>query len=291
MFRAFVDWARLTRLPNALVAGFGVWLGDACLRAFPPGPGSAVSEPGPGLAPAALGFAAMALLAAAGNVHNDWLDQAADRVNRPDRPLVAGRISTRAAVLGAALLLFCALACGFAVDAAHGALTAGMALLLAAYNLRLKRWPLWGNLAVAALCALAVCFLEFPAPLRATALPGAFALLATLAREAAKDAEDMAGDRIAGWSSFPLRFGERATAYLAALLIALILALLPLPLVLDLGYLRWAYAAAALAGPAPLLLLGLRDAFRSQVPWGRMQRRLKRTMLAGMAAILAGALL
>lgn len=281
MFRAIVDWARLARLPNALVAGGGVWLGEACVRAF--------AEPGLGWPQASLGAAAMSLLAAAGNVHNDLLDLAADRVNRPDRPLVAGRMTPRAAGLGAGLLTVAALACAFAVGVDHGALAAGMALLLAVYNLRLKRFPLWGNLAVALLCALAVVFPEFPRAPRATALPAAFALLATLAREIAKDAEDMPGDRAAGWSSFPLHFGERAAARLCALLLIFVIVLLPLPLKLALGYDRSAYAVIAALAPWPLLALCLRDAFRAAPPWGRLQRRLKLVMLGGMAAILAGA--
>src|SRR4051812_28457882 len=130
MIRGIVDWVRLTRLPNALVAGLSVWLGRACLHGHlggghlePPGAAS--------LARTALGSAAMALLAASGNVHNDLLDLDADRVNRPGRVLVTGRVSPRGAALGAALLCLAALACGFAVDANHGVLTTGMALLLA----------------------------------------------------------------------------------------------------------------------------------------------------------------
>src|SRR5690349_3600541 len=136
MIGRVVDWVRLVRLPNALVAGFGVVLGRACMASWLPGP-------------AGLGFAAMALLAAAGNVHNDVLDLEADRVNRPDRALPSGRVSPRAAALGAILLALAAFACAFALDAVHGFLTLGMGLLLFLYNLVLKRLPLLGNLAVA----------------------------------------------------------------------------------------------------------------------------------------------
>src|SRR5947209_6144397 len=111
MFGRAVDWVRLTRLGNALVAGLGVWLGRACLRSGD-------------LRAAWMGSAAMALLAAAGNVHTDILDLAADRVNRPDRPLAAGRVTVSASAFAAACLGLFAVSAGFALDAAHGWLTA-----------------------------------------------------------------------------------------------------------------------------------------------------------------------
>lgn len=244
--------------------------------------------PGPvDWASAAIGSAAMALLAAGGNAHNDLLDLAADRVNRPDRPLPSGRISPRAAAWTAGILYASAFAAASVLGAAHAYLALGMGFLLACYNLRLKALPLAGNLAVALLCSLAIYLPEFPgAPLH-TGLPALFAFLATLGREIAKDAEDMPGDRAVGWTTFPIRFGQGATRALVAAAATATLLLLPVPLLLS-GY-HPAFAVMAALGPAPLLLRCL-GGLRSREPaWGRIQRGLKWTMLAGMLAILAGA--
>src|SRR3954466_6413321 len=140
----FLPWVKLARLPNAAVAAGGVWLGHACL----PGPIDARA--------AALGSLAMALLAAAGNMHNDVIDLPIDRINRPDRPLPSGRIAPRAALAVASITFAASLALAFALGRDQGYLVAAMGLLLYFYNVNLKGMPLAGNLAVALLCALAI---------------------------------------------------------------------------------------------------------------------------------------
>jgi geranylgeranylglycerol-phosphate geranylgeranyltransferase len=288
---AMRDGLRLVRLPNVVVAGGGVWLGHACL----PGPVD--------MGAAWAGSLSLALLAASGNVHNDLLDLPVDRINRPERPLPGGRVTPGAAGALAGILLAASLAAGFAVDSAHGLLVCAMGALLWAYNRHLKALPLWGNLAVSLLCALAVYFPEFPRPFAAggdapppvrpiyTALPALFAFVTTLAREIAKDAEDIPGDRAAGWSTFPLRFGLPATRAAVLLLAAGTLLLLPVPMLAGALEYHAAYAVAAALLAVPLLLRVLAAAGRLDPDWGRIQRDLKRTMLAGMVAILAGVLL
>jgi geranylgeranylglycerol-phosphate geranylgeranyltransferase len=268
------DWIKLARPANALVAGLGVWLGHACL----PGPMDRGA--------AGIGSAALALLAAAGNVQNEVLDMEADRINRPGRSIPAGRVPRRGAAWGSVLHYLLALSAAFSLGARPGMLAAAMGLLLCLYNLGLKTRPLWGNLAVSALCAQAVYYPEFPGMPRHTAFPALFAFLTTLIREILKDAEDMAGDMACGWNTFPIRFGPAATRMLAGLLTALVLLILPLPALVT-GY-RMGYAVLALLGPAPLLAVNLKDLGRADPDWGKLQRRCKWVMLAGMLAIFAG---
>lgn len=273
----FGAWLRLLRLPNAVVAGLGTTLGHACL----PGPlewGSAV-----------LGSLSMALLAAAGNAHNDLLDLAADRINRPDRPLPSGRLTPKAAAWTAGLLYAAAFALAFPLGFRTGNLVVGMGILLALYNLRLKALPLVGNLAVALLCALAVYLPEVPRQPLYTLIPALFAFLTTVAREIAKDAEDISGDRAVGWRTFPIACGIRATRWATGGVLAATLLLLPAPL-LVMEY-HPLYGVLALAAPAPLLVRSLFDLRFAEPPWKRIQRALKWTMLAGMVSILAGVLL
>lgn len=274
------DWIRLFRLPNAVVAGLGVWLGHACLARE----AGSLDVQG-----AALGSLAMALLAAAGNAHNDVLDLEADRVNRPDRPLPAGRIRPASALRAALALGLAAVALAAALGPAQGALAAAMAGLLYAYNARLKALPLLGNLAVSLLCALAVYLPAAPGRPAGTLIPILFAFLTTMARELAKDAEDISGDRSVGWRTFPIAAGIPATRLATGLFLAATLLLLPAPF-LWMGY-HPIYGVLALAGPAPLLVRNMFELRFPEPPWGRIQRTLKWTMLAGMLAILAGVLL
>lgn len=270
------DWVKLARLPNAVTAGLGVWLGHACV----PGPMAWRAS--------AMGSAAMALLAAAGNMQNDVLDLQADRINRPDRPLPSGRVA-RNRVLAVSIVLYAlAAAAGFALGQSEGFLTLGMGMLLWAYNLRLKAMPLWGNLAVAALCALAIYLPELGRFPDYTLIPVLFAFLTTLAREVAKDAEDVAGDTAIGYRTLPIRFGMGAAKVITAIACIQVVLMLPVPW-LHLHY-HTGYAVLAALGPLPLLATIL-AALKHPVPdWNAIQRRLKWVMLAGMLAILAGVL-
>ncbi|MEO7779900.1 MAG: UbiA family prenyltransferase [Fibrobacteria bacterium] len=276
LFAKAMDWIKLARLPNAVTAGVGVWLGHACL----PGPFAFKA--------AVLGSVAMAVLAAAGNMQNDVLDLQVDRINRPDRPLPSGRIAPGIA-RGAALALYlAAILLASALGGPEGSLTAGMVLLLCLYNLKLKTLPLWGNMAVAVLCALAIYLPELGRFPDFTAIPVLFAFLTTLAREVAKDAEDVAGDRASGYLTLPIRFGEGAAKGVTAAACVLVLLLLPLPW-LRLGY-HAGYPILAAFGPLPLLAIILVALKRPVTDWHGVQKRLKWTMLAGMLAILAGVL-
>jgi geranylgeranylglycerol-phosphate geranylgeranyltransferase len=266
----------ILRPVNALIAGAGVLLGAACL---------------PGNYPwltALLGFWAMAALAAGGNAENDFMDLAIDRRNRPDRPLPSGQLRPGMALAlgygGYGLGLMTA----FAISLAHGFLVSGMVLLLILYNRNLKRRPLWGNLAVSLLCALAVILPEWPAWPHATGLAALFAFLTTLVRELLKDLEDMPGDREQGLGTAPIAWGERKVIVLVQVLIGLIVVILPLPYVIW----HWprAYAVLAFMGPAPLLFgIGLQLS-RTKPDVAKLQRRMKVVMLTGLLALLVGAL-
>jgi geranylgeranylglycerol-phosphate geranylgeranyltransferase len=276
MSRLLADWVKLARLSNAVTAGAGVWLGHACL----PGPFAWKA--------AALGSAAMAVLAAAGNMQNDALDVEADRINRPDRAIPSGRVPRRAVIQASIGLYLLAVLLGSSLGRYEGSLTVSMGTLLCLYNLKLKALPLWGNLAVAALCALAVYFPEVPHSPDFTAFPALFAFLTTLAREIAKDAEDMRGDAAIGYSTLPLRFGEKAAKNTAAAICILVLLLLPIPW-LRLGY-HVGYPVVAALGLLPLLATVVAALLRPGTNWGAVQKRLKVIMLVGMVAILVGVL-
>jgi geranylgeranylglycerol-phosphate geranylgeranyltransferase len=270
----FSPWVKLARLPNAAVAAGGVWLGHACL----PGPMD--------WGAAALGSLAMALLAAAGNMHNDVVDLPIDRINRPDRPLPSGSISPNAAKAGAALCLAAALALAFALGPPAGVMAAAMGALLYVYNVNLKGMPLVGNLAVALLCSLAIYLPELPHRPDYTLMPILFAFLTTVAREIAKDAEDVAGDREHGALTLPVLYGTKAARIAVAIACYATVALLPVPW-LRLGY-HIGYPIAAASLCLPLLALVLAGLRAPAPAWGPMQKRLKLLMVAGMIAIVLG---
>ena len=173
------------------------------------------------------------------NIQNDILDLESDKMNRPERPLVTGKVSVKAAritwiTLFVLMLLFglesFPLVLFFPV----------LGLLLMAYNKWLKHIPLLKNMTVAFLCTtpLLLALFHFLAHTRnpnpenyiwaiIPAIP--FAFLLTTAREIYKDLEDETGDLKAGIMTFPLIAGSATARRLAGAIIVFTWISLPLP--------------------------------------------------------------
>lgn len=198
---------RITRPANALVAGL------AAIVAYLIATGTIVPA-------ALLLLVIVALITAAGNVINDYYDADIDAINRPDRPVPAGLV-TRGGARSYAVILFLA---GILVSLFTNPLCIAIAIInsiiLVLYAARLKSTPFFGNLAVAYLSASIFLFGGALAGITGLfhMLPvAAITLLAMLARELLKDAEDVDGDLSGGAQTLPIRIGVNATARLAFL--------------------------------------------------------------------------
>lgn len=232
------------------------------------------------------------LVCAAGNIHNDIVDIDIDRINRPDRVLPKGFVTLAEAqnlALGCALT---ALVLAPLVNRWVLVTVVGSLLLLALYNLKLKRLPLVGNLAIAFLSALTfligglACdpYLTWllPGPL----IPAAFALLFHVVREILKDCDDVAGDQFGQVITLPQMVGVQTAAGIALALFFVLVLLTYIPV-----YFRWFSRAYELMTiyMVDLPLLGLLI-----FVWGNPTRRLLRVgsfalkvgMLIGLLALL-----
>jgi geranylgeranylglycerol-phosphate geranylgeranyltransferase len=198
--------AELVRLKNLLMAAAGVAVGGFLVWGrvrFPP--------------ELAWAMASAAALGAAGNVANDLADLDADRVNKPNRPLVSGAVSRGAALaiggLAGGLGLFAAWWVGGAV--LRIALPALAVMLV--YSPVFKQRGLAGNLVVAVVGSLPLVYGAAAAGWwRAGVLPASIAALLHLPREIVKDLEDVPGDRAAGRRTIPIVWGESAAYAVAA---------------------------------------------------------------------------
>jgi geranylgeranylglycerol-phosphate geranylgeranyltransferase len=198
-------YVTITRPVNSLVAGL------AAIVAYLIATGTIIPA-------TLLLFAVVCLITAAGNVINDYFDVEIDRVNRPDRPIPSGQVSLPAArAYAVTLFLAGILVCLFTNDLCI-AIAIFNSLLLIAYAAKLKRTPLFGNIAVS---FLAASMFLFGGALGG--LPGLYRVMpfavmtffAMLSRELVKDAEDVEGDRASGAVTIPIRYGVPATMYLA----------------------------------------------------------------------------
>ena len=200
----------ITRPVNSLVAGLAALLGYIVATGT--------------LAPISLLLVPIIVfITAAGNVFNDLCDLAIDRINRPDRPLPSGTVTTGAAGVLAGFLFAAGLVLAIPAGLPCVIIAVVNSLLLLFYARVLKRTALWGNVAVSYLTASIYPFggaLAGLAGLERTLPLAGITFLAMLSREILKDAEDVAGDRAAGARTVPIVLGVKkagVAAYACAL--------------------------------------------------------------------------
>ena len=186
-----------------------------------------------------------------------------------------------------AALSVAGVALSFTLSAAHVAMALFAAFALYAYSAWLKRRGLAGNVLVASILGLALVYGGWAVGPPVPALVGAaFAFLTALAREIAKDIEDVRGDAAAAARTLPLVHGPRRAADVAALVVALAVALTPIPF-LVLGY-SGLYLGLVLLAAVPLLL-ALRLLLTSEPVTSarRASAALKWSMVLGLVALAA----
>lgn len=235
------------------------------------------------------------------NIQNDILDLDSDRMNRPERPLVSGKITLTGAKKASAAMAVLTILCGFADSAiqifgdigAFGIKNLAPAIfftllsaLLIAYNVKLKHIPLLKNMTVAFLCAT---------PLILTWLyPGAsigklypamlFAFLLTTAREIYKDLEDEIGDLKAGIMTFPLIAGAGTARKFAGALLLFTWILLPLPVMQGFYPTLFIILTAATLTPCFAIILIQASGKKN---YRLAQKMTKLAMFAGLLALIA----
>lgn len=234
----------------------------------------------------ALAVIAAVLVAAFGNLLNDYLDRDLDRQAHPGRALPSGAVQPRSVFIVALALLGLGLAVAFAAHWMLGAFALANAGVLALYEGRLKARGLSGNIAVGWLVASAFLFGAVStgrAPIDAMLwLLVVMSFLATVARELQKDIEDLVADQ-AHRKTAPLRYGVGPVRVAAFVLVQ--------AAVLLSGF-------AFFNGPSwhPIWLVGLGFAdilflVAASIAWVRVdlaQRLLKVAMLVALSAFLFG---
>lgn len=189
------------------------------------------------------------LIAAGGNIINDYFDINIDQVNKPERIIIDRLISRRWAIVWHTVFNIIGVSIGFLLGWETGYPLLGVTQLCCSgllwfYSTAYKRQLLIGNIVISLLTALTVMVVGFYEPklykeinainapavyllLRIILLYSAFAFLISMIREIIKDLEDIKGDSWLGCRTMPIVYGVNASkdvAYvLSFILIALIL--------------------------------------------------------------------
>ena len=254
--RAFAFlWNRIeiTRPHNLAVSALVILAGWAAAGGGPPG------------WTCAWAMLAGALVAAAGNVLNDYFDAEIDSINKPRRPIPSGRM-TRGESHRYALSLAAASIVAAALAGAPMLVVVGIwHAILYAYNARLKARFLLGNIAVAVVCSSGFFAGAWLAGKPSLAwVPAGLAFLLLMGREIVKDVEDLAGDRACGATTLARRLGARRALAVALGFFVLFVALGPSPYWLRIvgpGYLLVFFGAML-----PLLVCATLLMFRDSSP-------------------------
>lgn len=211
--------AALVRVKNLVLAAAGVAIGGFLALGRPALPTALVWAMG-----SALG------LGAAGNTANDLFDVDADRVNRPERPLVSGGLSRPAALLLGGVAGGLGLVAAWWVGVALFGIAAAALAVMLVYSPVLKRSGVLGNVAVAATASAPLVYgAAAVGGWRAGLVPFGLAALLHFAREVVKDLEDVPGDRVLGRRTVPIIWGAKAgfLAAAASLILFVPVALVP----------------------------------------------------------------
>ena len=168
---------------------------------------------------------AASLVMAGGNAVNDLFDVDIDRINRPNRPLAAGKMSAERAKAFYMFSTALGLLASAAINSYTFLIALGASIIVFFYSYKLKRAVFSGNFAVALTTGLTFIFAGTAVNDIADVYPAAvFAFLTNLIREIIKDAEDVKGDGQVGVKTIATKYGTTVSAYLSiALTVALLI--------------------------------------------------------------------
>lgn len=190
---------------------------------------------------------AVVLVAAGGYVINDYYDIDTDSIVKPWRPIPSGRVSRREARALAYLLLALGVAAAAPLGPEALVFAAVNAISVHEYSRWVKRTGFAGNVVVALNSAATIVMGGLASPHEpgsAVFIAALIAFLLVLGREIVKGIEDYEGDREACYMTLAVILTPTRAARVAALLLAMVAVVSPIPLLSGYGL---AYAFLALA--------------------------------------------
>lgn len=229
------------------------------------------------------------IVAASGNVINDIFDIEIDKIAHPDRPLASGKLLTIEAKIFYIALIIIAISISLILNNQVFIITIFALTILYFYSFMLKKIPLFGNIVIALLTALAFLFGGIAVyNISGAIIPAIFAFLINLIRELVKDAEDYEGDKTYSVNTFPIKFGMKRTKQLALAISIILVAFTFYPFVERIYKIEYFIVVMAIVNP--ILLYSLKKLFESndKESFKQISSILKLDMIFGLIAIYLG---
>lgn len=262
----------LMRPANAVAAGVLTFIG-----AFVAGGTHELTQ-------AAFAVLATVFATGGGNAINDYFDREIDAVNRPERPIPRGAISSRAAFAFSILLFASAIGLTVLLPLLAIAIAVINLISLVAYTEVFKGLPGVGNALVAYLTGSTFLYggAAIGGNLRTVLLLFVLAASATVAREIVKDIEDIEGDRKESLNTLPIAIGERNALAIATVFVTFAVVVSPAP------YFLGTFGSVYLLVLAPTVAGLVAGMYRSFNDPATGQMWLKASMFAAAIAFVVG---
>jgi len=230
-----------------------------------------------------------AVIMAASNTINDYFDLDIDRINRPGRPLVRGKLTPFQAITVSWVEFGTGCMLALWINSTAFLIAGVVSGIIIIYSFRLKRLPLLGNLAVSFSTAMAFIYGGVAVNrIRETLVPAVLAFFFHFGREIIKDLQDREGDSHGLAHTFPLVYGESAALTLITAIFVLLGLILPLPFIF--GWYNGLYLLVIVLGIYPVLSYVAISMWKNRSPrnLGFLSNLLKADMLVGLLAIYLG---
>lgn len=256
--KLLIAFLRLIRYPNLIYIALTQFLLQYCVVA----PVLEYNGEGPSLSWPSFFLLSLStiLIAAAGNIINDYFDINIDIINKPEKMVLDKIINRRWAMAWHTIFNMAGVSIGFIVAWQIGHIYLGFtqvicSLILWFYSTSFKRQILIGNVLISLLTALAVVVVGFyekqiyesfeaimsPTGRKLIQVIGVYALFAfviSLVREIVKDLEDMIGDAKDGCRTIPIVWGVEPAKRICYMLL-LGLQILIVLVEIRIGFIGW----------------------------------------------------
>jgi geranylgeranylglycerol-phosphate geranylgeranyltransferase len=232
---------------------------------------------------------AASLVMASGNIINDIFDIEIDKINRPQRPLPSGKISSSIALVLYFIFLLLSLIFTWFINLPPFFIVAVTTLILYLYSKVFKGILLVGNIVVAFLTGLVFIYGGFVVDNpKAAIVPAIFAFLINLIREVVKDMEDVNGDRLIGVITFPIKFGFQKSKVLILVITIFLMLFTLYPFLTHLYKIEYFIIVMVIVNP--ILVYSMKLLFKNQTPGSlsKISNLLKLNMIFGLIAIYLG---
>lgn len=306
--KLLIAFLRLIRYPNLIYIALTQFLLQYCVVA----PVLEYNGEGPSLSWPSFFLLSLStvLIAAAGNIINDYFDINIDIINKPEKMVLDKIINRRWAMAWHTIFNMAGVSIGFIVAWQIGQIYLGLtqvicSLILWFYSTSFKRQILIGNVLISLLTALAVVVVGFyekqiyesfeaimsPAGRKLIQIIGVYALFAfviSLVREIVKDLEDMIGDAKDGCRTIPIVWGVAAAKRICYMLL-LALQVLIVAVEIRIGFIGWwpaiIYLVVFVQAPAYYIYTLLKKAHLPE-HYHRVSSLVKWLMLTGILSMI-----